>query len=114
VTLADPITGSQGTSVTSAQAPCLSGTRQGRDAKGDGMGQPRTMSWGESEEALVKVWRCRCWDCSAHRRHVLRKGALVALLLGISFAWATAAGSRRASTVDERSAVAEEAGPAWN
>jgi hypothetical protein len=52
------------------------------------MGQPRELNWGEAAVGLEQVWRCRCWDCMAHRRHVLRRLALVVVLLGLSCGWA--------------------------
>jgi hypothetical protein len=50
------------------------------------MGQ--TANWGEVEEGLAQVWRCRCWDCRAHQRHVLRMAALLMVLMGLTCGWA--------------------------
>jgi hypothetical protein len=74
------------------------------------MGQSRGISWVEAQMAQEKAWRCGCWDCAAHRRHVLRKAALAALAIGITLTWATAGGlghgfvDAAASTLNEAAA----------
>ena len=77
------------------------------------MARPTTMTWGEEQVGMEKVWRCGCWDCAAHRRHVLRKVALVAVLLGLSCGWSIRAEAGHAWTVDEVAQVGGVTGPTW-
>jgi len=57
------------------------------------MVQPRATRWSEERQGLDRVLTCRCWDCAAYRRHLLRRLALVALLLGLTGGWAFRAGA---------------------
>jgi hypothetical protein len=77
------------------------------------MGQPRTINWGEAQVGLEKVWRCRCWDCMAHRRHVLRKVALLVVLLGVSCGWAIETGAGKGGAEDEITVVGGGSGLSW-
>jgi hypothetical protein len=77
------------------------------------MSQPRGMNWVEAQVAMEKVWRCGCWDCAAHRRHVLRKAALAALAVGVTLAWASASGVGHGSIGEAMSAVSEAAALNW-
>jgi hypothetical protein len=71
------------------------------------------MNWGEAGVGLEKVWRCRCWDCMAHRRHVLRRAALLVVLLGLSCGWAIETGTGHAPADDETAMVSGWGGVAW-
>jgi hypothetical protein len=77
------------------------------------MGQPRELNWGEAAVGLEQVWRCRCWDCMAHRRHVLRKLALVAVLLGLSCGWAIETSAVHLARPGEVAPAVEVTNPSW-
>lgn len=48
--------------------------------------------------ATVCAWRCPCWDCRSHRRHLLRLAAIGALMLGFTGGAAYGLGRGHAST----------------
>jgi hypothetical protein len=76
------------------------------------MGQPRTVNWGEGD-GLGQALRCGCWDCAAHRRYLLRKVALVAVLVGLSCGWAIESGARQGVVAGGVATVADAAGWPW-
>jgi hypothetical protein len=71
------------------------------------------MNWGEAQAGLEQVWRCRCWDCMAHRRHILRKVALVAVLLGLSCGWAIETGADQVARSGGSAPVVEAGHLSW-
>jgi hypothetical protein len=77
------------------------------------MNQPGATRWGEERTGLDKVLTCRCWDCAAYRRHLLRKVALVALLLGLSGGWAFDRGAWDGKVASRLDPAAEVHATAW-
>ncbi len=77
------------------------------------MSQPRTINWGEADVGLDQALRCRCWDCKAYRGYLLRKVALVAMLVGLCFGWAVESGHGCGVQVGEVAAAAEVLGVTW-
>jgi hypothetical protein len=69
------------------------------------MVQPRATRWGEERQGLDRVLTCRCWDCAAYRRHLLRRLVLVALLLGLTGGWAFRAGAWNGAVASDADAV---------
>jgi hypothetical protein len=53
--------------------------------------QPGTAA-GDEGTRLGQVLTCGCWDCAAYRGHLLRRAALVAVLVGLSCGLAVRAG----------------------
>jgi hypothetical protein len=68
---------------------------------------------GEERTGLDRVLTCRCWDCAAYRRHLLRKAALVVALLGLSGGWAFAHGAWNGELASRAGVAAEVHVPAW-
>lgn len=77
------------------------------------MVQPGATRWGVERQGLDRVLTCRCWDCAAYRRHLLRRLALVALLLGLTVGWVFRAGAWNGASAVEADAVAVVETIAW-
>jgi hypothetical protein len=67
---------------------------------------------GDEGTQLGRVMTCTCWDCAAYRGHLLRRVALVVLLLGLSGGLAFKAGAWNGSTTG-RVQVSGESMMAW-